>query len=289
MAFLEVKNLSHIFGSGTPDKKVAVKDISFSLEEGQILGIIGHTGSGKSTLLAHLNGLMKPTEGSVLIQGKDIWENPKEITKVRSQVGLVFQYPEYQLFEDTVYKDICFGPENLGLSGDELDKTVRNAANIMKIDAELFEKSPFDLSGGQKRRVAIAGVLAMNPKVIVFDEPTAGLDPIGKATIFNAICEYRDKYNAVVIIVSHSMEEIAAICDKVLVMNEGNAVTFGETREVFAKADQLKSLGLNVPMITNIFIELSKKYKGIERNVLTVKEAINFLSPLIEKRRDTNA
>lgn len=289
MAFLEVKNLSHTFGSGTPDKKVAVKDISFSLDEGQILGIIGHTGSGKSTLLAHLNGLMKPTEGSVLIQGKDIWENPKEITKVRSLVGLVFQYPEYQLFEDTVYKDICFGPENLGLSGEELDKTVRNAANIMKIDEELFEKSPFDLSGGQKRRVAIAGVLAMNPKVIVFDEPTAGLDPIGKSTIFNAICEYRDKYNAVVIIVSHSMEEIAAICDKVLVMSEGKAVAFGETKEVFSKADFLKKLGLNVPMITNIFIELSKKYKGVDKNVLTVDEAIEFLAPLIEKRRNKNA
>lgn len=289
MAFLEVKNLSHTFGTGTPDKKVAVNDISFSLDEGEILGIIGHTGSGKSTLLAHLNGLMKPTEGSVFINGKDIWENPKEITKVRSTVGLVFQYPEYQLFEDTVYKDICFGPENLGLTGEELDKTVRNAAEIMKIDEELFEKSPFDLSGGQKRRVAIAGVLAMNPKVIVFDEPTAGLDPIGKATIFKAICEYRDKNNAVVIIVSHSMEEVAAICDKVLVMSEGRAVSFGKTREVFSNADMLKSLGLNVPMITNIFIELSKKYKGIDKNILTVNEAIAALTPLIEKRRNENA
>lgn len=289
MAFLEVKKLSHTFGTGTPDKKVAVRDISFSLDEGEILGIIGHTGSGKSTLVTHLNGLMKPTEGNVLINGKDIWKNPKEITKIRSTVGLVFQYPEYQLFEDNVYKDICFGPSNMGLVGEELDKTVRNAAKIMQIDEELFSKSPFDLSGGQKRRVAIAGVLAMNPKVIVFDEPTAGLDPIGKATIFKAICEYREKYNAIVIIVSHSMEEIAAVCDKVLVMNEGNLVNFGTTREVFSEADKLKELGLNVPMITNIFIELSKRYKGIDKNVLTVAEAINSLTPLIQKRRNDNA
>ena len=289
MAFLEVKNLSHIFGSGTPDKKSAVKDVSFSLNEGEILGIIGHTGSGKSTLVSHLNGLMKPTEGTVLVNGKDIWENPKEISKVRSTVGLVFQYPEYQLFEDTVYKDICFGPENLELGGDELYKRVKNAAEIMKIDEELFDTSPFDLSGGQKRRVAIAGVLAMNPKVIVFDEPTAGLDPIGKATIFKAILEYRDKYNAVIIIVSHSMEEIAAVCDKVLVMNDGRAIDFGTAEEIFSKADRLKSLGLNVPMITNIFIELSKKYKGIDRNVLTVNEAISVLTPLISERRNKNA
>ena len=289
MAFLEVKNLSHTFGIGTPDKKAAVRDISFSLNEGEILGIIGHTGSGKSTLVTHLNGLMKPTEGNILIDGNDIWENPKEITKIRSTVGLVFQYPEYQLFEDSVYKDICFGPQNLGLSGEELDKTVRNAAEIMKIDEELFDKSPFDLSGGQKRRVAIAGVLAMNPKVIVFDEPTAGLDPIGKSTIFKAILEYREKFNAVVIIVSHSMEEIAAVCDKVLVLNEGKAVSFGNTRDVFSDADKLKNLGLNVPMITNIFIELSKKYKGIDKNVLTVKEAVDSLAPFIEKRRSENA
>lgn len=289
MAFLEVKNLSHTFGVGTPDKKAAVRDISFSLNEGEILGIIGHTGSGKSTLVSHLNGLMKPTEGSVLINGKDIWENPKEITKIRSTVGLVFQYPEYQLFEDTVYKDISFGPQNLGLTGEELDKTVKSAAEIMKIDEELFEKSPFDLSGGQKRRVAIAGVLAMNPKVIVFDEPTAGLDPIGKATIFKAILQYREKFNAVVIIVSHSMEEIAAISDKVLVLNEGKAVSFGNTRDVFSDADKLKNLGLNVPMITNIFIQLSEKYKGIIKNVLTVNEAISVLTPLIDERRNENA
>ena len=211
MAFLEVRNLSHIFAQGTGDVRAAVKDISFSLNEGEILGIIGHTGSGKSTLVTHLNGLIKPTSGEIFIEGFDIWDKPKEIRKIRSQVGLVFQYPEYQLFEETVYKDIAFGPANMGLSGEELDATVKNAAKLMQIDDELLNKSPFDLSGGQKRRVAIAGILAMRPKVIVFDEPTAGLDPIGKETIFKAICDYRDENNAVVIIVSHSMEEIAAV------------------------------------------------------------------------------
>ena len=289
MALLEVKNLTHIFGDGTSDKRAAVRDISFSLDEGEILGIIGHTGSGKSTLVTHLNGLIKPTDGSVFIEEKDIWENPKEIRKIRSKIGLVFQYPEYQLFEDTVYKDISFGPSNMGLSGDELDKAVRSAAALMQVDDKLLDKSPFDLSGGQKRRVAIAGVLAMKPKIIVFDEPTAGLDPIGKATIFKAISEYRDKYNAVVIVVSHSMEDIAAVCDKVLVLNDGKLVLFGKTRDVFSESEKLKALGLNVPMITNIFLELQRRYKGIDSNVLTVDEAIKALTPFIEKRRNKNA
>jgi len=289
LALLEVKNLTHIFGDRTSDKRAAVRDISFSLDEGEILGIIGHTGSGKSTLVTHLNGLIKPTDGSVFIEEKDIWENPKEIRKIRSTVGLVFQYPEYQLFEDTVYKDISFGPSNMGLSGDELDKAVRNAAALMQVDDKLLDKSPFDLSGGQKRRVAIAGVLAMKPKIIVFDEPTAGLDPIGKATIFKAISEYRDKHNAVVIVVSHSMEDIAAVCDKVLVLNDGKLVSFGKTRDVFSESEKLKALGLNVPMITNIFLELKRRYKGIDSNVLTVDEAVKALTPFIEKRRNKNA
>lgn len=289
MAFLEVKNLSHVFGQGMPDGRSAVKDVSFSLNEGEILGIIGHTGSGKSTLVTHLNGLLKPTDGEIFIDDKNIWENPKEIRKIRSTVGLVFQYPEYQLFEETVYKDISFGPSNMGVSGDELDDTVRSAAALMQISDELLEKSPFDLSGGQKRRVAIAGILAMKPKVIVFDEPTAGLDPAGKATIFKAIQDYRDKHNAVTIVVSHSMEDIAAMCDKVLVLNEGTVVTFGKTKDVFTKADELKALGLNVPMVTNIFLELSKLYKGIDNRVLTVDDAIKVLAPFIEKRRGNNA
>ena len=289
MAFLEVRNLSHIFAQGTGDVRAAVKDISFSLNEGEILGIIGHTGSGKSTLVTHLNGLIKPTSGEIFIEGFDIWDKPKEIRKIRSQVGLVFQYPEYQLFEETVYKDIAFGPANMGLSGEELDATVKNAAKLMQIDDELLNKSPFDLSGGQKRRVAIAGILAMRPKVIVFDEPTAGLDPIGKETIFKAICDYRDENNAVVIIVSHSMEEIAAVCDKVLVLNDGKLVSFGTTKEVFSEHEKLKSLGLNVPMITNIFIELSKKYKGFNDLVLTLDDAVSLISPLIKKRREENA
>lgn len=289
MSFLKVEGLTHIFGEGTPYSKTAIKNVSFSLEKGEILGVIGHTGSGKSTLVSHLNGLMKATSGKVLIDNKDIWENPKEIKKVRSKVGLVFQYPEYQLFEETVFKDIAFGPKNIGMTDAEVNNSVLNAAKLMKIRDELLEKSPFDLSGGQKRRVAIAGVMAMEPEIIVFDEPTAGLDPKGRETIFKAIYDYRKEHNATVVIVSHSMEDIAAVCDKVLVMNGGEVALFGTTREVFSNLDDLKNMGLNVPLITNVMLELKTKYKVLDANVLTVDEAVNSLLKLLNKEGKENA
>lgn len=289
MSFLKVEGLTHVFGEGTPYSKTAIKNVSFSLEKGEILGVIGHTGSGKSTLVSHLNGLMKATSGKVFIDEKDIWENPKEIKKVRSKVGLVFQYPEYQLFEETVYKDIAFGPKNMGMSDEQINNAVLNSSRLMRIKDDLLEKSPFDLSGGQKRRVAIAGVMAMEPEVIVFDEPTAGLDPKGRETIFKAIYNYRKERNATVVIVSHSMEDIAAVCDKVLVMNKGEVALFGTTREVFSKLDDLKSMELNVPQITNVMLELKLKYKDLDANVLTVDEALSSLLKLLNKEGKENA
>lgn len=283
MSFLSVENLTHVYGSGTPSSKAAINNVSFSLSRGEVLGIIGHTGSGKSTLVTHLNGLMKPTSGRVLIDGEDIWKNPKEIKKIRSKVGLVFQYPEYQLFEETVFEDIAFGPKNLGLEGEQLEKSVRDAAALMKISDELLGKSPFDLSGGQKRRVAIAGVLAMQPELVVFDEPTAGLDPIGRETIFKAINDYKLTHNATVIVVSHSMEDIAAVTDKVLVMNKGEVAVFGDTREVFSNADRLKALGLGVPLVTEVFALLKKKYPDITANPLTVEEGVKAIKEYIGK------
>ncbi len=283
MSFLSVENLTHIYGSGAPNSKAAINNVSFSLDRGEILGVIGHTGSGKSTLVTHLNGLMKPTSGKVLIDGEDIWKNPKEIKKIRSKVGLVFQYPEYQLFEETVFEDIAFGPKNLGVEGEQLEKTVRNAAALMKISEELLDKSPFDLSGGQKRRVAIAGVLAMQPELVVFDEPTAGLDPIGRETIFKAIKDYKQKHNATVIVVSHSMEDIAAVTDKVLVMNKGELALFGDTRTVFSNAERLKALGLGVPLVTDVFARLKEKYPDIVANPLTVEEGVKAIKDYIGK------
>jgi energy-coupling factor transport system ATP-binding protein len=283
LSFLIVDNLTHIYGSVGPVTKAAIDNVSFSLEKGEMLGIIGHTGSGKSTLVTHLNGLMKPTSGNIYLNGEDIWSNPKEIKKIRSKVGLVFQYPEYQLFEETVYEDIAFGPKNLGLQGDELDRTVRMAAELMKIDEHLLDKSPFDLSGGQKRRVAIAGVLAMKPELVVFDEPTAGLDPIGRETIFKAISDYRISNNATVIIVSHSMEDIAAVTDKVLVMNKGQVAKFGPTREIFSNTEELKALGLGVPLITDVFSKIKEDYPQLNAWPLTVDEAVKAIKEFVSR------
>ena len=277
MSFLTVENLTHIYSSSEKRGKAAINNISFSVNKGEVLGIIGHTGSGKSTLVSHLNGLIKPTSGRVLIDGEDIWANPKEIKKIRAKVGLVFQYPEYQLFEETVYEDIAFGPKNLGKTDEELDSVVKRAAEIMSVSEKLFNKSPFDLSGGQKRRVAIAGVLAMQPEIVVFDEPTAGLDPIGRETIFKAISDYKNNYNATVIIVSHSMEDIAAICDKVLVLNKGNVAMFDTARNVFSKADELKALGLGVPMVSSVFALVKEAFPGFNYNPLTVNEGVEAL------------
>ena len=283
MSFLKVENLTCVYGSLDKGTRAAINNISFSLERGEILGIIGHTGSGKSTLVSHLNGLIKPTSGRILIDDEDIWSNPKEIKKIRSKVGLVFQYPEYQLFEETVYEDIAFGPKNLGINGEELDIVVRNSAALMQIDDSLLLKSPFDLSGGQKRRVAIAGVLAMQPEIVVFDEPTAGLDPIGRETIFKAIYDYQKLKNATVIIVSHSMEDIAAVCDKVLVLNKGTVSNFDTVRNVYSNAEQLKSLGLGIPQVTDVFTKVKSVFPDFPFYPLTVEEGINAVKKYIAK------
>ena len=283
MHFLEVKNLTHNYTVAGKTSYPAINNISFSLDRGEILGIIGHTGSGKSTLVSHLNGLIKPDSGQILLDGADIWEKPKEISKIRSRIGLVFQYPEYQLFEDTVYADIAYGPKNMGLSDEEINERIKLASQLLGIKTDLFEKSPFDLSGGQKRRVAIAGIIAMEPEIIVFDEPTAGLDPIGRQAIFKAIREYREKKNASVIIVSHSMEDMAAICDNVLVLNKGHVYDYGSANEIFTKAESLNRIGLNAPMIADVFKILNQKYGYNFKNVITVDEAVDMLIPLIKK------
>lgn len=280
MAILEVKNLTHTYSGNSPFVNDAVSDVSFSIEKGEIVGIIGHTGSGKSTLVQHLNGLLKPTEGEVLFENENIWSNPKEIRKIRSKVGLVFQYPEYQLFEETVIKDIAFGPKNMGFEGDELDKTVKEICEIVGVKPEFFEKSPFDLSGGEKRRVAIAGVMAMKPQVIVFDEPTAGLDPKGREDVMEIIRNYREATGATVIIISHSMEDMANLADKILVMNKGKIYKFDTVENVFANSEELRGIGLNVPIVTRVFEELSNLGINLPERALTIDSAVEILSAL---------
>ena len=282
MSILQVKDLTHTYGGSTPFINDAVSNVSFEINEGEIVGIIGHTGSGKSTLVQHLNGLLKPSEGTVLFEGGDIWENPKEIRKIRSLVGLVFQYPEYQLFEETVKADIAFGPKNMGLSGEELEKRVFDICSLIGIKDEYLDKSPFDLSGGEKRRVAIAGVLAMNPKVIIFDEPTAGLDPKGREEVMEIIKSYRKAYGATVIIISHSMEDIASLCDRVLVMNKGSLMFFDTVENVFKNKEALREIGLNVPIVTRVFEELSALGVKVPSNVYTVEKAIEALKAVKE-------
>ena len=285
MAFLEVKNLTHLYGVGTPFETSAIEDVNFSVEKGEIIGIIGHTGSGKSTLMQHLNGLLKPDAGSVFLDGNDIWTNPKEIKKVRFRVGMVFQYPEHQLFDETVYKDISYGPQNMGLSKEEIDASVRYAAELVGLNEDLLQKSPFELSGGEMRRAAIAGVLAMKPEVIVLDAPTAGLAPRGRDLIMSRIKEYRDTTNAAVLVASHSMEDIAAISDKVLVMNEGRLFMFDTTEKVFSNMEALKEVGLNVPQITKIMLLLKSKGIDISANALTVDKAVEIIKEYREGGR----
>ncbi len=282
MALLKVNNLTYTYSGSSPLYNDAVKDVSFSIEKGEIVGIIGHTGSGKSTLVQQLNGLLKPTSGEVLLDDKNIWDNPKEIRKVRSRVGLVFQYPEYQLFEETVYEDIAFGPKNMGLSGAELDKCVRAACELIGVKEGYFSKSPFELSGGEKRRVAIAGVLAMKPEIIIFDEPTSGLDPKGREDIIKIINDYRNISGATVIIISHNMEDMALIADKLLVMNKGNLAIFDTVENVFAKQDELLAMGLSVPMVTKVIGELSKLGVDIDKNIFTVSDAVEQLRRIKE-------
>ena len=277
LSLLEVKNLSHTYGEKTPFVHDAVRDVSFTVDRGEIIGIIGHTGSGKSTLIQHLNGLLKPTEGEVLLDERNIWDNSKEIRKIRSRVGLVFQYPEYQLFEETVYDDIAFGPKNMGITGDELQERVLSICDLVGIPKEYLSVSPFDLSGGEKRRVAIAGVMAMRPEIIVFDEPVAGLDPRGRSDVVRMIRDYRDTYNATVLIVSHNMEDMAVLADKLIVMSNGSLVAFDETEKIFSDPDFLKEIGLNVPIVTQVFSELSKLGADVPSNIFTVSDAVAFM------------
>ena len=268
---LQVKDLTHTYGAGTPFQRSAVEHMSFDVNGGEFLGIIGHTGSGKSTLIQHLNGLLQPTAGEILLRGKNIWAEPKKIREVRFKVGLVFQYPEYQLFEETVYKDIAFGPANQGKTGDELDYAVREAAKLVGIRDDQLEKSPFELSGGQKRRVALAGVLAMEPEVLVLDEPTAGLDPAGRENLMANIRDYHRNKGKTIILVSHSMDEIARNVDRILVLKNAHVLMQGTPAEVFARGEELLSAGLDVPQITRIAMELKRRGVDIDPAVYTVE------------------
>lgn len=269
---LEVKNLTYIYSAGTPFEHKALDDISFSVERGEFIGIIGHTGSGKSTLMQQLNGLLKPTSGTVLLDGQDIWSNKKLTRQARFRVGLVFQYPEYQLFEETVYKDIAFGPKNMGLSAEEVDRRVREAAGFVGLTEQQLEVSPFDLSGGQKRRVAIAGVIAMEPEVLILDEPTAGLDPVGRSEILGNIQSYRKAKNATIMMVSHSMEDVARLTDRLLVMNGSKLAMDAPPAQVFTHAEELTQMGLNIPQVTQVFLELKKLGLDV-KNVYTIEQA----------------
>ena len=269
---LEAKNLTYIYSVGTPFEHKALDDISFSVERGEFIGIIGHTGSGKSTLMQQLNGLLKPTSGTVLLDGQDIWSDKKLTRQARFRVGLVFQYPEYQLFEETVYKDIAFGPKNMGLSAEEVDRRVREAAGFVGLTEQQLEVSPFDLSGGQKRRVAIAGVIAMEPEVLILDEPTAGLDPVGRSEILGNIQSYRKAKNATIMMVSHSMEDVAQLTDRLLVMNGSKLAMDAPPAQVFTHAEELTQMGLSIPQVTQVFLELKKLGLDV-KNVYTIEQA----------------
>lgn len=276
-AIIETRHLTHIYNAGMPDATTALEDVSFAVEEGEFVGIIGSTGSGKSTLVTHLNGILKPTSGQVLLDGKDIWAKNNDIRKCRFMVGLVFQYPEYQLFEETIYKDIAFGPKNMGLDDAEIDRRVRRAAAFTGLPEEYLERSPFELSGGQKRRVAIAGVLAMEPRVLVLDEPAAGLDPEGRDMILSQIKQYHKETGTTVLLVSHSMEDIAKYADKVLVMNQKKIAMYDKVDKVFARADELLALGLSVPQVTKIFLKLRQMGVDVPQDVYTVPYAVKTI------------
>ena len=277
--FLQVQNLKHIYSQGTPFEHVALDDVSFCVERGEFIGIIGHTGSGKSTLMQHLNGLLKPTSGKILLDGKDIWQDKKTTRQSRFRVGLVFQYPEYQLFEETVYKDIAFGPKNMGLDDKEVDRRVREAAGFVGITDAQLEVSPFDLSGGQKRRVAIAGVIAMEPEILIMDEPTAGLDPVGREEILQNIEAYRQAKNATIMMVSHSMNDVARLTDRLLVMRDAFLAMDGTPDQVFQRADELLEMGLDIPELTRLFMKLRQLGLDVEP-IYTMQQAIDALRSL---------
>lgn len=276
---LEVKELKHVYSAGTPFEHVALDGVSFTVERGEFIGIIGHTGSGKSTLMQHLNCLLKPTSGQIFLDGKDVWADKRLTRQARFRVGLVFQYPEYQLFEETVYKDIAFGPKNMGLSDDEIDRRVREAASFVGLTEEQLEVSPFDLSGGQKRRVAIAGVIAMEPELLILDEPTAGLDPTGREEILSNIEAYRKAKNATIMMVSHSMNDVARLTDRLIVMNGAHIAMDGCPKEVFSRTDELLEMGLDIPDITRLFFALKQKGLPVEP-VYTMEQAVAALCAL---------
>ncbi|CAG7838839.1 ABC transporter [Clostridium novyi B str. ATCC 27606] len=271
---IEIKNLTHIYMPGSPFERKALDNVNIIINDGEFVALIGHTGSGKSTLIQHINGLLKPSSGSLIVDGIDITSSKTKLNAVRKKVGLVFQYPEYQLFEETIEKDIAFGPKNLGLNEEEISKRVKKAMNIVGLDYDLYkDKSPFDLSGGQKRRVAIAGVVAMEPKVLILDEPAAGLDPKGREDILERVKELREEYKMTIILVSHSMEDVAKIADRVLVMDQGKCILDGSTRDVFKKVDILENVGLGVPQVTYLVKALREKGFSISEDIFTINEA----------------
>ncbi len=276
MAYLVCENLKYLYSVGTPFETAAIEDINLSVDEGELIGIIGHTGSGKSTLIQHFNGLLQPHGGKVFVDGKDIWAkgNKKNIRQVRFAVGLCFQYPEYQIFEDTVYKEIAFGPKQMGLDDKEIDRRIRESIQYVGVSPDILEKSPFDLSGGQKRRVAIASIIAMEPRVLILDEPCAGLDPKGRDTILDLIKNYQRQKGNTVLFVSHSMEDVAKICSRVLVMNKGSVAMFGDVDSVYSRGDELKEMGLNVPEITDIFLKLKASGVDCKTNIYTVEQGV---------------
>lgn len=282
---IEAVNLTHYYSKGTVQQVAAINNINIQINKGELVGIIGHTGSGKSTLISHFNGLLKPDSGKILVDGVDIWKDKETLRQSRFKVGLCFQYPEYQLFEETVYKDIAFGPKNMKLSEKEIRKRVFRAAAFVGVKPEHMEKSPFDLSGGEKRRVAIAGVMSMEPEVLIFDEPAAGLDPKGRKALIGLIKEYRKQTCSTVIIVSHSMEDIAEMADKVIVMNKSSVAMQGTVDEVYSRGDELRAMGLNVPEITEIFAKLRAKGIDVPANVYTVEQGAEILRGLMGRRR----
>lgn len=282
LTVLNTKELSYIYGIKTPFEHTAIKNINIDIEKGELIGIIGHTGSGKSTLIQHFNALLKPTGGKVFVDGVDIWQDKTSTRNARFSVGLCFQYPEYQLFEETVEKDISFGPKNMGLSEDEIGRRVREAIKFVGLDESYLEKSPFDLSGGEKRRVAIAGVMAMEPKILVLDEPCAGLDPKGRDTVLSLISQYRKNTGSTVMIVSHSMEDVAKIATRVLVMNKGEEAMLGSVDEVYSRADELVEMGLNIPEITSIFLKLKEKGFDVRTDIYTVEAGEKELLRLLK-------
>ena len=280
MSILKTENLTYLYSKGTPFEVAAIQNINLDIEEGELVAVIGHTGSGKSTLIQHFNGLLKPESGKVYVDGKDIWTDKATLKSTRFKVGLCFQYPEYQLFEETAYRDIAFGPKNMGLSEEEIDRRVRRASEFVGVTEDMLSKSPFDLSGGEKRRVAIAGVMAMEPKILILDEPTSGLDPKGRDTILNLIKDYKAETNSTVMIVSHSMEDVAKIATKVLVMNDSKVMSYGSVDDTYKKSEELLKVGLDVPQITKIFIELKAKGYPVRTDIYTVAQGVEEIRRL---------